>query len=534
MGMTGRKLQKPGTGIFKRQLSDRCGYIIFSLFVFGFLSFFCGCTSPTRQISEKELARRISPPPESETRLPLKKINRKDPSGSLSSSSGSPRKGEPLLVVEPGSGKDETDRVVTLDAPSPPSEVLSLNRAVMYAKKNNPRLRVLRERMNQARAGKRIAFSAFLPEAVISYRALWGTENFVLPTVPTLLGNMAFGETADRFQSAELNVQWVVWDFGRTPGQYHRAEAEKDISELQYERGIQTVVFNTTAAYLNLLQKKALCRVAEDAVRRAISLLRDAKNYQAQGTAVLNDVLQAELLLAEMQLARVRAKTAETIALAALNRVMGFQVSGHTEIADVTTRPVFSLSLKDCLQKAVDLRKEFRSVLKAINASEWGVAASKAQFLPRIIAGGTGAHHGGSASQDDYFLAGGVKIEFSLFEGTRRYGEMERSRAEMREAMARAEEMADGIAFEVIVAFAGIAEAREGISYSQTAVARGSENLKVLRHLLDEGDATATDVIDAEWALLRARENYYTALYQYWTALAQLHYAMGESGPETG
>lgn len=507
------------------------GYVVFWLLVSSLAVLFSGCTSPTGKVSENALGQRIV-----SAAVPAEPANIPEqtrPVPALSVSDGVNQAEEPENPTGKMTGREKQVLDSGLKAPHPPATTLSLQQSILYAKKHNPRLRILRERVNQARAGKQIAFSAFLPEAMISYRAIWGTDKFVLPTVPSLLGNMAFGETADHFRSAELNLQWVVWDFGRTPGRYQQAQAARDIAELQYDRGIQTVVYNTTAAYFNLLQKKAMIRVAKEAVRRAKSLLRDARNYVAQGTAIQVDVLQAERLLAEMQLALVSARSAGMVALAGLNRVMGFHVSSHTKIAEKKAQPVFTLSLDECLQRAVTFRDEFRSVLKAISSSQWGLAASQAKFLPRIIAGGTGAHHDGQPSGDRYFLAGGVKIELALFEGTRRFGEVEKNRAEVREAMARAEEVADGIAFEVIVAYTGIQETREGISYSRTAVARGEESLKVLRHLFKSGDATATDVIDAEWALISAKEHYFTALYQYRIALAQLDYAVGTSGLES-
>jgi outer membrane protein TolC len=42
-----------------------------------------------------------------------------------------------------------------------------------------------------------------------------------------------------------------------------------------------------------------------------------------------------------------------------------------------------------------------------------------------------------------------------------------------------------------------------------------------------QGEATPTDVVDAELALTRAQQGYYTALYDYQVALARLAYAVG-------
>jgi outer membrane protein TolC len=51
--------------------------------------------------------------------------------------------------------------------------------------------------------------------------------------------------------------------------------------------------------------------------------------------------------------------------------------------------------------------------------------------------------------------------------------------------------------------------------------------LRVVRSLFEKGDATPTDVVDAELALTRAQEDSFTALYDYQTALARLAYAVG-------
>ena len=59
------------------------------------------------------------------------------------------------------------------------------------------------------------------------------------------------------------------------------------------------------------------------------------------------------------------------------------------------------------------------------------------------------------------------------------------------------------------------------------AVSAATENLRVVRGLVGQGDASPTDVVDAELALIRAQQAYYTALYYYQVALARLAYAVG-------
>jgi outer membrane protein TolC len=147
--------------------------------------------------------------------------------------------------------------------------------------------------------------------------------------------------------------------------------------------------------------------------------------------------------------------------------------------------------------------------------------------MPKVLVGGVGAHQDSNPSHRADLAAGGLSVELVLFEGGKRLGQLRTAEAEARGALAQGKEVCDRIAYEVNVAYVAIADARARIAQSETAVAAATENLRVVRGLLAHGDATPTDVVDAELALTRAQQNYYTALYDYQIALARLAYAVG-------
>ena len=62
---------------------------------------------------------------------------------------------------------------------------------------------------------------------------------------------------------------------------------------------------------------------------------------------------------------------------------------------------------------------------------------------------------------------------------------------------------------------------------SWTAVAEAQENLRLVRVKYRNGDATPTDIVDAEAALTRSQQRFNSAIYSYLAALARLDYAMG-------
>lgn len=430
------------------------------------------------------------------------------------------------VVAEPiMSGSPAPERFPEEDRP------LTLSAAIDLAYRNSPALRTLRARVDVAESGKNIAYSDFLPTLDVGYRVIGGATDphgYSLPTLPTAVGNVAFGGPAEQFNVAELRAQWTLWDFGRTSGRFGQALLAEDIARLQFVRGAQSVAFDVATAYFETLAAHASVVVAEEAVRRAESVLRDARNMLRQGDAINNDVLRADVLLAEMKLELVTAVTAERVATAKLNRAMGRHPNLSTRVADAAAPPSFDLPLAQCLQLAVENRREFAALERGIAQAKLGEGVAQAQFMPRVYVGGVAVHQDEhSPDRASQHASGGLNVELGLFQGGRRIEELRGANAEVALAVARGQEVCDQIAFEVAVSWLDIADARQRITVAQAAAAQASENLRVVRSMLDAGDATPTELIDAELTLTRAQQRSFTAIYDYQEALARLSYGVG-------
>jgi len=407
---------------------------------------------------------------------------------------------------------------------------LTLEQALTIGDRENPRLQQMRARVDIARAGRTVAFAEFLPEAKTYLRHIQGapaTQKFSLPTIPTVVGNVAFGNQTDSFQTAELHLQMTIFQFGKQVARYGQAVAATDIADLQYQRARQTVSYDVTVAYLTVLRDRALRRIAEEALRRAEAVLKDARNFQKRGDAIRNDVLRAEVLVSEARLALVRSRTAEGVAVAALNQVMGTPVAAPTAIADAPFPIEPQLTLGDALQLAVASRQEFAVAIRAVASARLGTEAARADFMPKVVVGADAIHQEANDQPTTGLFEGGIGIEMGLFEGGRRVGRLHGAQAEVALAIAQGKEVCDRIAFEVDAAYLGMNDARERITLARTDLEQSIENLHVVRRQFRKGDATPTDVVDAELALVRGQENDANALYDYQTAVARLAYAVG-------
>jgi outer membrane protein len=99
--------------------------------------------------------------------------------------------------------------------------------------------------------------------------------------------------------------------------------------------------------------------------------------------------------------------------------------------------------------------------------------------------------------------------------------------SKLRAAAAQAEAIADTIAFQVTEAYRQLVAARSGIDRARPAVEQAREAYRLLRARAARGDATPTEVTEAETSLTKAEQDYLNSVYDYLTALARLNYATG-------
>ncbi len=448
-------------------------------------------------------------------------------------------------------GADVAKVVSPPPVPSSPGETLSpvsdprsspvplaLSDATALAYRLQPRLRVFLESVVQAKGTETVAVAPFLPSVTAGYTAGGfdlnvggppvGSQNFTfLPPGGVLpLGlNLSTG-----FELAELRVQWILADFGRRMGRYRQAELGVSVSQLQTDRAYQSVANEVALAYYQVLRARSLKRTAEEAVRRAEDDLDVAKKLEKGGVIEREKVLRSEVLLAQARRGLDAAEAGVENSVAALNLAIGLNVNAPTELLGSPVLPEFDLSLVDCLSQAAAQRRELEVAQLTIRSAQIGGQVARADFRPKIIADGALIDFQQSAPRAHADLAvGSIKLEWGLFEGGRRVGELRIADSKLRAAAAQAESMADTIAFQVNEAYRQLIAARRGIDRSKPAVEQAQEGYRLLRARAAKGDATPAEVTDAETSLTRAEQDYLNSTYDYLGALARLKFAMGIS-----
>jgi outer membrane protein TolC len=416
---------------------------------------------------------------------------------------------------------------------------VTLPEAIDTAFRQQPRLRVYLESVEQARRGEDIAFAPFLPMAAVGYSIGGFDLNVGGTSVPLepppgfsfipAVGAVPIGlDIHTGYELAEVKLQWLICDFGRRLGRYRQAGLAADIAQLQSDRAFQTVANEVAVAYYQLLRTRALKKTAQDAVRRGEDDLEVAKKLEKGGALEKEKRLRVEVLLAETQRALDAAEGAEAVAVAALNLAVGLNVNAPTNVVETADIPPFTQSLAECLQTAVAMRREFQVASASIQVADEGRRVAKADFAPRVVAEGYANDFQQAAPRGHADLAVGfIKLEWGLFEGGKRVAELRAADSKIRAAMAQAESIADTIAFQVTEAHRNMTTARLGIERSRPAVTQAEETYRFVKARAKQGEATSAEITDAESTLTRAQQEYLNSIHDYLIAISRLEYAMG-------
>jgi outer membrane protein TolC len=207
---------------------------------------------------------------------------------------------------------------------------------------------------------------------------------------------------------------------------------------------------------------------------------------------------------------------------------MGRNAALPLEVIDLETLPPLPGALAQLLERAAAQRPEVALARQAAEAAQEGREAARGEFLPRVFVRGSVGHADGENVVTGWQEGAGLHLETPLYAGGRHRGELRSAEAEVEAAVADAQAILDAISLQVNLAYRAVVAAYQRIDLSRTAIVQAREDLRLLTVRYRNGNATPTDLVDAETALTRSQQRFFSAAYTYLAALARLDYALGQ------
>lgn len=326
-----------------------------------------------------------------------------------------------------------------------------------------------------------------------------------------------------------IQVSFPLYTGGRTENTIKAREFALSAADDSWENTRQVIKYQTAEAYYSVLQSQALAATYEDTVKTLQEHLRTVQANYEEGAVAKGDVLASEVQLANAQQNLVSSQNNCRNARLKLNNLMG--LPPWTELI-LRTPAEYSpqyFDVADCYVYALNHRPDIRAARKQAQQAEAELEAAKAGYRPQLSAvyslNTTGQEPFTNTRNETWAV--GVQAQWNLFDNGIISSQVQQAEAAVRKAQSVAAQTEEAMGVEVNTAYNNIVSAQANIISAQAAVNKAEEDYVIAQVKYQEGVDTNLAVMDAQEKLTQAKNNYYTALYQYYIGLAEMDKAMG-------
>jgi outer membrane protein TolC len=412
----------------------------------------------------------------------------------------------------------------------------TLDNAILEALKNNYQVKIRKERVDEARFVKEQARADFFPKLSTNYSYIRLDQATVSPAVPLGLPGLAIPEravnTKDNYQWRTSVRQPVFTGFALL-STYELTRLGIDRSEWELEQEKLNLILAVKDAYFNILRADIAVNVVRMEMEALQSHLEVARNFYEVGIIPVNDLLKAEVELANAVQNLVRAQNSARNVRAFFNNILARPTHLPVDVEDISAYQPLLFNLEGALDKALLHRPEIKLVNIALLQADQQIRLAGSRYYPEVSVfadyikeGDTLGVSGSEFHEDERWQAGGL-LTWTFWEWGKTKNAVREKMSERLQLLETRENVLHNISLELIQAGLELDQADKNIPTTRKAVEQAEENLRVTQERYKAQVTTTTEVLDAQALLTRARTNYYNALIDHHLAKARLQRAMG-------
>jgi outer membrane protein len=335
------------------------------------------------------------------------------------------------------------------------------------------------------------------------------------------------------FYSTGFSLSQILFDFGQSLNAIRASRATEHSLEADASTTRETVVFDVKQSYFNLLTAKRLLGVADANVVQDQRHVDLAQGRLDVGVATRFDVTQAQVQLANAELAQVTARNNVAVAIETLRNALGLEGPLDFDIVDTLDIHDVRLHENKALGLAYDHRPELLSQRFQEESLSEQIAALQKNYLPNVTGDASYIWSGAEYPLQSSWNVGAT-VNLSVFNGGSTTAQIAEARATLANLKYQEQSLRQQIALQVRQAVLNLAQAHESIRVSEKGLQQAQENVELAEGRYKTGVGNIIELTDAQAALTVAAGANVQALSNYKTAIAALEQATAQPlGEET-
>ncbi|MCK4351258.1 MAG: TolC family protein, partial [Candidatus Krumholzibacteria bacterium] len=280
-----------------------------------------------------------------------------------------------------------------------------------------------------------------------------------------------------------------------------------------------------------LLAEEGL-KVAKDALAQAERQEAIAAQRLAHGAASQFDHLRAQVQVANLRPAVVRAEAMVRQVRIGLNLLLGLPADEQIRLEGELRYTPVKLMLEDLKRDALSNRADLRSARLGLQRADLAVSMARASRLPAVMLSGIYSFRADNAilneRYNDNYMANLI-VAVPIFDAFAAKSRTSMARAGREQARIMVDQLQQVIEAEVEQSYQDLLAAEQSYLAQIDNVAVAERALEIAQVSFENEMMTSVELMDSQLALTMARQNHSQSLFDYLVALARIEKAVGQT-----
>lgn len=395
---------------------------------------------------------------------------------------------------------------------------LTLKECIAYSLDNHLSNQVYKNNVEIANQQGREALSGYLPQ--LSANA---TFDYNLKRQTTIIPAGGFSPTETKIQFGQpfvtnpaLQLDQVLYDQSLLAG-IKANEPNRNIAALSLKQNQESLIYTTSSAYIEAVIYSEKIRILKTNEDKYKELLGIKKLQYEKGVATKVDYSRILVTYKNIQAEKILAQTNRELALNKLKDAMGMSLQEGLEITDSLDYEKLVPTL-NTEQFDVSQLYAYKINAENIHLQEIDVKRKKAAFVPTLSGYARyGAQAYGSELNSAFnnwfdYSTIGLRLSVPIFSGFRRDSQLKQSQLKLKNAQQNFIINNNTLNLQYL-------NANTQLQKSSSDVKNNKENLDLAQEIFEitnleyqKGSTTLTDLLNSEYSLKEAQNNYITSM----------------------
>jgi adhesin transport system outer membrane protein len=394
---------------------------------------------------------------------------------------------------------------------------------------SSPRIEAAKRNLQANEAGKKEAFSAYLPTAAFD-----GETGYEYTDSPTRRDDNDDPLNANR-DVAGVSVTETLWDG-------NRREANSSIAELNLQSAqetvgltIQDVMLDAITAYHEILREERMIEIAKSDEENVQTQLHLENERVDRGSGITVDVLQAKSRLQQAKERRVAFEGRLRDAVSVYKQIFNIAPNIASLVEPVPPMSLLPATRDAAEQMAIVDNPAIAVGNKGIDIAKQERTVARSEFFPKFdLVGRAGYENdvdGVVGYRENYSVV--VRATWEFFSGFGTQARVAKAAAVYHQRINEQDDTQRKVLDEVRTAWEDLSTARQRVELLENAVNIASEVYDARQKLRESGKESALNVLDSLSELKTAQINFINASYDARLAVYRVLRAIGHLSPQT-